>query len=110
MNSSLNSLKGVIWGIKKGTTIADIKGNTRSSDYSSYSDYISQALRWILTNCFIPWELWYYSILRSCRIFSINSTEPRLRESVPWQDFCRTAEGGRGTLSQKTVTGICWGL
>ena len=21
------------------------------------------------------WELWYYSILRSCRIFGINSTE-----------------------------------
>ena len=23
----------------------------------------------------IPWELYYYSILRSCRIFSINSIE-----------------------------------
>ena len=22
----------------------------------------------------IPWEFWYYSILRSCRIFSINSS------------------------------------
>ena len=35
-------------------------------------------LRWILKILHdpkspIPWEFWYYSILRSCRIFSINS-------------------------------------
>ena len=34
-------------------------------------------LRWILKilhdpEDLIPWELWYYSILGSCRIFSIN--------------------------------------
>ena len=36
-------------------------------------------LRWILKilhdPCYIiPWELWCLSIIRSCRIFSINST------------------------------------
>ena len=36
MSSSLNSLKGVIWGIIYGTTIGLIKGDTRSLDYGSY--------------------------------------------------------------------------
>ena len=36
MSYSLNSLKGVVWGIISGTTIGDIKGDTRSLDYSSY--------------------------------------------------------------------------
>ena len=36
------------------------------------------SLRWILKNLhdpthLVPWELWCYSILRTCRIFSINS-------------------------------------
>ena len=35
MSCSLNSLKGVIWGIILGTTIGLIKGDTRSLDYSS---------------------------------------------------------------------------
>ena len=35
MSYSLNSLKGDIWG----TTIGDIKGDTRSLDYSSYRGY-----------------------------------------------------------------------
>ena len=35
MSYSLNSLKGVIWGIILGTTIGVIKGDTRSLDYSS---------------------------------------------------------------------------
>ena len=35
-------------------------------------------LRWILKilhdpNFLIPWELWFYCVLRSCRIYSINS-------------------------------------
>ena len=33
---SLNSLKGVIWGIIYGTTIGVLRGDTRSLDYSSY--------------------------------------------------------------------------
>ena len=50
-------------------------------------------LRWILKclqdpKYLIPWELWYYSILRSCRIFSINNilTAPILRidYSISW--------------------------
>ena len=40
MYYSLNSLKGVIWGIISGTTIGDIKGDTRSLDYSSYNPHI----------------------------------------------------------------------
>ena len=36
MSYSLNSLKGVIWGIIYGTTIGVIRGDTRSLDYSSY--------------------------------------------------------------------------
>ena len=35
MSYSLNSLKGVIYGIIYGTTIVVIKGDTRSLDYSS---------------------------------------------------------------------------
>ena len=35
MSYSLNSLKGVIWGIIYGTTIGVIRGDTRSLDYSS---------------------------------------------------------------------------
>ena len=31
----------------------------------------------------IPWELWYYSLLRSCRIFSINGRVPFLAPSTP---------------------------
>ena len=38
MSHSLNSLKGDIWGIRKGTTIGVIKGDTRSLDYSSYGN------------------------------------------------------------------------
>ena len=37
MRHSLNSLKGVIWGIILGTTIGDIKGDTGSLDSSSYA-------------------------------------------------------------------------
>ena len=40
MSYSLNSLKGVIWGIIKGTTIGVIKGYTSSLDYGSYGDRI----------------------------------------------------------------------
>ena len=36
MSHSLNSLKGVLYGITYRTTIGDIKGDTRSLDYSSY--------------------------------------------------------------------------
>ena len=35
MSYILNSLKGVIWGMKEGITIGDIKGDTRSLDYGS---------------------------------------------------------------------------
>ena len=35
MSHSLNSLKGVIWGIIEGSTIGVIKGDTRSLDYGS---------------------------------------------------------------------------
>ena len=44
MSYSLNPLKGVIWGIILGTTIGVIKGDTRSLDSSSYTDYIGFAL------------------------------------------------------------------
>ena len=44
MSYSLNSMKGVIWGIRQGTTIWVIKGDTRSLDYSSYGFQV-QALR-----------------------------------------------------------------
>ena len=37
MYYSLNSLKGVIYGIIEGTTIEVIKGDTRSLDYSSHN-------------------------------------------------------------------------
>ena len=49
-------------------------------------------LRWILKilhdpKYHIPWELQYYSILRSCRIFSINSSvTPRLSEGNQRKD------------------------
>ena len=36
MSCSLNSLKGVTWGIIQGTIIRDIKGDARSLDYGSY--------------------------------------------------------------------------
>ena len=36
MSYSLNSLRGVIWGIIYGTTIGVIKGDTRSLDNGSY--------------------------------------------------------------------------
>ena len=36
MSYSLNSLKGVREGIIQGSSIGDIKGDTRSLDYSSY--------------------------------------------------------------------------
>ena len=36
MSYSLNSLKGVTYGIIYGTIIGVIKGDTRSLDYSSY--------------------------------------------------------------------------
>ena len=38
MSYSLNSLKGVIWGIILGTTLGLIKGDTRSLDNGLYSD------------------------------------------------------------------------
>ena len=37
MSHSLNSLRGVIRGIILGTTIGDIKRETRSLDYAPYS-------------------------------------------------------------------------
>ena len=36
MSYSLNSLKGVIWGILRETIIRDIEGDTRTLDYGSY--------------------------------------------------------------------------
>ena len=51
MNHSLNSLKGVIWGIVFG----DYKGDTRSLDYSSNEGDVDQApglelsLSWVVT-------------------------------------------------------------
>ena len=36
MSYSLNSLKGIIWGIIYGTTIGLIRGDTMSLDYSSH--------------------------------------------------------------------------
>ena len=36
LSYSLNSLKGVIWGIIYGTTIGGSKGDTRSLDSSSF--------------------------------------------------------------------------
>ena len=36
MYHSLNSLKGVLWGIILGTTIGFVKGDTRSLDYRSH--------------------------------------------------------------------------
>ena len=36
MSYSLNSIKGVAKGIIEGSTIGDVKGDTRSLDYSSY--------------------------------------------------------------------------
>ena len=43
-------------------------------------------LRWILKilhypRYHIPWELWYYSIPRSCRTISINSSDEMPRSS-----------------------------
>ena len=40
MSYSLNSLKGVIYGIIYGTTIGLIKGDTRSLDNSSYALHV----------------------------------------------------------------------
>ena len=37
MSHSLNSLKGGYLGGIQGTTIGDIKGDTRSLDYGSYA-------------------------------------------------------------------------
>ena len=44
MSYSLNSLKGGYIGIKWGSIIGDIKGDTRSLDYGSYN-IIPYALR-----------------------------------------------------------------
>ena len=48
---------------------------------------ISQRIRWILKILhdpmyLIPWELWYYSILRSCRIFSYQQYFTRFHSEV----------------------------
>ena len=48
MSYSLNSLKGVIWGIIWRTTIGVIKGDTRSLDYSSYG-FWGQLLSWAVS-------------------------------------------------------------
>ena len=45
--------------------------------------FVGTIIRWILKilhdpKNLIPWERWYYSILGSCRIFSINSRDPFL--------------------------------
>ena len=42
MSCSLNSLKGVIWGIIYGTTIRVTKGDTRSLDNGSYQNASSK--------------------------------------------------------------------
>ena len=51
-------------------------------------------LRWILKILHdpkypIPWEYWYYSILRSCRIFSINSRVYGLEFSSAYTEMSR---------------------
>ena len=57
-------------------------------------------IRWILKNLhypryLIPWEVWYYSILRSCRIFSINS--------INGPEACRALERGSEDGSQASA-------
>ena len=52
MSHSLNSLKGVIQGIIKGTTLGEIKGDTRSLDYTSTGVYVGK-----ITNTALNWEL-----------------------------------------------------
>ena len=45
MSYTLNSLKGVIWGIIYGTTIGVIRRDTRSLDYSSHKPQVDQTRR-----------------------------------------------------------------
>ena len=42
MSYSLNSLKGGYIGDYTGTTLGDSKGDTRSLDYSSYENFVSE--------------------------------------------------------------------
>ena len=54
MSYSLNSLKGVIYGILWGTIIGVIKGDTRSLDNGSYelqSKLVSSLVTRILDQC-----------------------------------------------------------
>ena len=49
-----------------------------SNDVGNHLGLSEGVLRWILKilhdpRYLIPWEFWYYSILKSCRIFSINN-------------------------------------
>ena len=50
MSYSLNSLKGVIWGIIYGTTTGDIKGDTRSLDNGSYGEICRLCSSWVVTS------------------------------------------------------------
>ena len=34
----------------------------------------------------IPWELWYYSMLRSCQIFRINNTTQQPTRYIPLRE------------------------
>ena len=67
-------------------------------------------LRWILKilhdpKDLLPWELWYYSILGSCRIFSIHSILrfQRSPQGAPW----RSLRGRRGLLVMQVCNNKC---
>ena len=50
-----------------------------SSQAQTYPNSCAKPLRWLLNMLhdlehLIPWELWNYSTVRSCRVLSINST------------------------------------